>query len=79
MIQVTVHEAKTHLSRLIDQVLQGEEVIIAKRNHPVVRLVQEESETRGNSIGSLRGLILRETEDCWDPDDDYPSPTDPLD
>ena len=39
MIQVNIHEAKTQLSRLIQAVLAGEEVIISKRNHPVARLV----------------------------------------
>lgn len=35
---VTIHEAKTHLSRLIQKVLAGEEVIIAKGSKPVVVL-----------------------------------------
>ncbi|MGA2546557.1 MAG: type II toxin-antitoxin system prevent-host-death family antitoxin [Rectinemataceae bacterium] len=35
---VTIHEAKTHLSRLIQKVLEGEEVIIAKGSKPVVTL-----------------------------------------
>lgn len=39
MRKVTVHAAKTQLSRLIDAALAGEEVIIAKGDKPVVRLV----------------------------------------
>ncbi|HZP88800.1 MAG TPA: type II toxin-antitoxin system prevent-host-death family antitoxin [Burkholderiales bacterium] len=39
MKQVNVHEAKTHLSRLIDEVEAGEEVTIAKANRPVARLL----------------------------------------
>ena len=39
MTTVTVHAAKTHLSRLIEQALRGEEVIIARGDKPVVRLV----------------------------------------
>lgn len=39
MTQVTIHEAKTHLSKLIQMVLDGEEVIIAKRDKPLVKLV----------------------------------------
>lgn len=39
MIQVNVHEAKTQLSRLIEQALNGEEVVIARAGEPVVRLV----------------------------------------
>jgi antitoxin (DNA-binding transcriptional repressor) of toxin-antitoxin stability system len=38
-MQVNIHEAKTHLSRLIRLALQGEDVIIAKRRQPLVRLV----------------------------------------
>ncbi len=34
-----VHEAKSHLSRLLDRVSRGEEVIIAKAGKPVARLV----------------------------------------
>jgi prevent-host-death family protein len=38
-IQVNVLEAKTQLSRLLDRAEAGEEVIIARAGHPVVRLV----------------------------------------
>jgi prevent-host-death family protein len=38
MTQATVHQAKTHLSKLIRQALAGEEVIIANRDKPLVRL-----------------------------------------
>ncbi|MDQ4106953.1 MAG: type II toxin-antitoxin system prevent-host-death family antitoxin, partial [Actinomycetota bacterium] len=36
---VNVHEAKTHLSKLLERVVQGEEVVIAKSGRPVARLV----------------------------------------
>jgi prevent-host-death family protein len=39
MQQVTVHAAKTNLSKLIDAAMAGEEIIIAKGNKPVVKLV----------------------------------------
>jgi prevent-host-death family protein len=39
MTQVNIHAAKTHLSRLLEQVAAGEEVIIAKAGKPVARLV----------------------------------------
>jgi prevent-host-death family protein len=38
-MQVTVHAAKTHLSKLIEAALSGEEVVIARGRKPVVRLV----------------------------------------
>ena len=53
---VTVHEAKTHLSRLLKQVEAGEEVIIARNGEPVARLVS--SRKRGKrQFGSMEGLI----------------------
>jgi prevent-host-death family protein len=36
---VNVHEAKTHLSRLLDEVRDGEEIILAKAGRPYARLV----------------------------------------
>ena len=39
MVTVNVHEAKTHLSRLLAQVEAGEEVVIARNGAPVARLV----------------------------------------
>ena len=39
MQKVTIHAAKTHLSRLIEAALAGEDIVIAKGDKPVVRLV----------------------------------------
>jgi prevent-host-death family protein len=39
MTTVSVHEAKTHLSRLIEKVLAGEEVIVERNKQPVIKLV----------------------------------------
>jgi prevent-host-death family protein len=38
MTQATIHQAKTHLSKLIRKALDGEEVVIANRDKPLVRL-----------------------------------------
>lgn len=59
-MQVTIHEAKTHLSRLIAAVERGEEVIIARRDKPVVRLVIEKEEKPKRSLGALAGYISDE-------------------
>ena len=50
-----VHEAKTHFSRLLDRVEQGEEVIIAKSGRPVAKLVRVVAEPR--KPGRLKGRI----------------------
>ena len=39
MLVVNVHQAKTHLSRLLAQAEAGEEIVIARRGEPVARLV----------------------------------------
>lgn len=39
MKSVDIHEAKSHLLRLVEQVIHGEEVVIAKRGRPVAKLV----------------------------------------
>ncbi len=44
MTKVNVHEAKTHLSKLLEKAMNGEEVVIAKAGKPMVRLVPIESE-----------------------------------
>jgi prevent-host-death family protein len=50
-----VHEAKTHLSRLLDRVAEGEEIIIAKSGRPVAKLVRVAVEPR--RPGRLKGRI----------------------
>jgi len=54
---VNVHEAKTHLSRLLDDVAAGAEVVIAKAGKPVARLVPVEAAPRPKKLGLLRGRI----------------------
>ena len=52
-----VHEAKTHLSRLLDQVRQGQEIILAKAGKPVARLVPMEPAPSRRSPGRLAGRV----------------------
>ena len=57
MTVVSVHEAKTHLSRLIEKVLAGEEVVIARNKEPVVRLVREAPLQKKPLLGAMKGRI----------------------
>ena len=52
-MQVNIHEAKSQLSRLIQQCVDGEEVIIARNNHPVVRLQAIKPKSKKRELGSL--------------------------
>lgn len=56
MAQVGVHEAKTHLSRLLRRVAAGEEIVIARSGQPVARLVPIRSPRR-RKLGRDRGLF----------------------
>lgn len=55
-IQVSIHDAKTHLSRLLAEVALGEEVIIAKGNKPIARLIQA-YKVAHRKPGSAKGKI----------------------
>lgn len=71
MKQVNIHQAKTHLSRLIQEVLAGEEIVIAKGNQPMVRLVIHEAAVPARQPGRLPGLILHMAEDFDAPLEDF--------
>ena len=55
MLQVNIHDAKTQLSKLIEQASRGEEAIIAKAGIPVARLTAIPPATSGRRVGALRG------------------------
>lgn len=52
-----VHEAKTNLSRLLKQVENGEEVVIAKDGDPVARLVPMPKKTGVREMGFAKGQV----------------------
>lgn len=54
---INIHEAKTHLSRIIDEVAAGAEVIIAKAGKPMARLTAIEATVRPKRLGLLKGKI----------------------
>lgn len=53
---VGVHEAKTHLSRLLKRVAAGEEIVIARSGRPVARLIPVET-ARRRELGRDRGVF----------------------
>ena len=70
MHQVTIHEAKTNLSKLIQESLTGEEVIIARGNRPLVKLVPLEEATK-RTIGGAPGLVIEMADDFNEALDDF--------
>jgi prevent-host-death family protein len=57
MRTVNIHEAKTHLSRLVDEVAAGAEIIIAKAGKPMARLAPISTPIRRKRLGLLKGKI----------------------
>lgn len=55
MKTITIHKAKTNLSRLIEDVSKGEEVVIARGKKPVAKLVPIEPPTTERKPGWLKG------------------------
>jgi prevent-host-death family protein len=58
MVQINVHEAKTHLSRLLVEVVGGKEVIIARGGKPIARLVALANVEQHRIPGLDAGRIL---------------------
>lgn len=71
-MEVNIHEAKTHLSRLLQRVAAGEEVTIARAGTPVARLVAVDEKMPTRPLGFARDQV-------WVADDfDAPLPDDLL-
>jgi prevent-host-death family protein len=58
MNPVPIHRAKAELSRLIERACAGEEVVIARGKHPVVRLVPVDRPTPRREFGALRVKLV---------------------
>lgn len=71
MAQFNIHTAKAHLSELIQKALLGEEVIIARDNKPMVKLVTIQPLTRQRKIGIAKEIIKIS--------DDFDAPLDDFD
>jgi len=67
MAQVNIHEAKTHLSRLVERAAAGEEIVIAKAGKPRAKLVAVEEKPSRRPSGFWKGKIW--LADDWDSDE----------
>lgn len=70
---VNVHAAKTHLSRLLEEAILGEEIVIARDGVPLVRLVPVPPALQRRTPGHWRGRV------AIGPDFDAPLPPDIAD
>ena len=61
MKQVNIHQAKTHLSRLLESVEAGEEIVIARSGVPIARLTPYAPAATPRQPGALKGRIDRKS------------------
>jgi prevent-host-death family protein len=64
---VNIQAAKTHLSRLLEEAVAGEEIILAKAGRPIVRLIPFQPAGTRRKLGRFKGKV-KEKPGCWDPD-----------
>ncbi|TDE13066.1 type II toxin-antitoxin system Phd/YefM family antitoxin [Jiangella asiatica] len=67
-VTVNIHEAKTHLSRLLEQVAAGERVVISKAGRPVADLIPHQH--RPVRFGGLKGQLDYDDDSFTAPDPD---------
>jgi len=69
-VQVNIYEAKSKLSQLINQVIAGEEIIVAKSGKPVAKIVPLEKPIQDRKPGTAKGkIIIADDFDAPLPDD----------
>ncbi len=69
MKTINIQAAKTHLSRLVEEAVAGEEIVLAKAGKPLVKLVPYAPARAARVGGQLAGKIWS-SPDCWAPDED---------
>jgi len=70
MTEATIHEAKTHLSRLIQRALRGEEIVITRNHKPLVKLVRLAGARPSRHLGGAKGRIAM-SDDFDAPPEDF--------
>jgi antitoxin (DNA-binding transcriptional repressor) of toxin-antitoxin stability system len=62
MQQVDISVAQTQITELLQSALQGEEIIITRDNHPILKLIQVSSQPKRRQRGSAKGQIWMATD-----------------
>jgi len=66
---INIHQAKTYLSRLVEEAVGGETVVVAKAGKPLVQLVPVAAAGGQRPLGLLAGKA-KESADCWSRDEE---------
>ena len=72
MVIITIHQAKTHFSKLIQRALAGEEIIVAKGKEPVARIVPIPEAQKTRTLGGAKGIVKYIASDFDDSLEEFP-------
>jgi prevent-host-death family protein len=72
MAIVTIHQAKTHFSQLIQRALAGEEIIVAKGKDPIVKIVPLPEGKKERTLGGAKGIVQHISRDFDAPLEEFP-------
>jgi prevent-host-death family protein len=72
MAIVTIHQAKTHFSQLIQRALAGEEIIVAKGKEPIVKIVPLPGAKKERILGGAKGIVQGIAPDFDAPLEEFP-------
>ena len=72
MAIVTIHQAKTHFSKLIQRALAGEEIIVAKGKEPVAKIVPIPEARKVRTFGGGKGMVKHISPDFDDSFEEFP-------
>lgn len=72
MAIVTIHQAKTHFSKLIQRALAGEEIIVAKGKEPVAKIVPIPRAQKTRTLGGAKGIVTYISSDFDDSLQEFP-------
>lgn len=67
MTTISIHEAKTHFSKLIQRALAGEEIVVAKGKKPLVRLQPLPEAQKNRVLGARTGMVRKIADDFDEP------------
>ena len=67
MKTINIQAAKTHLSRLVEEAVAGEDIVLAKAGRPMVRLTPVRAAGTRRKLGRFKGKV-KERPGCWLPD-----------
>ena len=71
MTIVSIYEAKTHFSRLIQRALAGEEIIVSRGKEPVVKIVPIPEAKKERLPGGAKGIVRQISPDFDDPFEEF--------